>query len=159
VTGSKDIGRACQIGKSGQEGFAFSGSALPQRYGLSTIVPFYLLQFVGYAIQGFVPSYPFPFAFSSLPCSLHRILEPVRMIDKLLESETFTAHRTMVGGEVRVTLNLGNDTISNVNQHPTTAVTASTITPYYLFFTIDIHAHSASSAHACASTRTAPSSL
>jgi hypothetical protein len=63
------------------------------------------------------------------------------MIDKLLESETFTAHGTMVGGEVRVTLKLGNDTISNMNQHPTTAVTASAVTPYYLFFARDIHAH------------------
>jgi hypothetical protein len=63
------------------------------------------------------------------------------MIDKLLESETFAAHGTMVGGEVRVTLKFGNDTISNVNQYPATAVTASAIAPYYLFFTIDIHAH------------------
>jgi hypothetical protein len=37
------------------------------------------------------------------------------MIDELLESETFTTHGTMVGGEVRVTLKLGNDTISNMN--------------------------------------------
>jgi hypothetical protein len=69
------------------------------------------------------------------------MLEPVRMIDKLLESEPFAAHGTMVGGKIRVTLKLGNDTISNMNEHPTTSVTAPAVGPYYLFSALSNHAH------------------